>query len=219
MLELDEMKQKWAEHDRKLEETIRLNRQLLSATNLNGARSALQRLTLFVGVEAIVWLAIVVALGKFIYEHASVLKFALAGAASDVFAIGMFAAAVAQIGSIRQIDYAQPVAAIQRQMERLRVLRIRTVQRGLLAGTVVWAPFLIVVSNAFWGVTDFSAAWLWANVAFGLALIPLAIWASTKFADRMGAAAFVQQLMRDIAGRNLNAAATFLATISQFEAE
>src|ERR1039457_2027555 len=31
MMELDELKQKWAEHDRKLEVNIRLTRQLLSA--------------------------------------------------------------------------------------------------------------------------------------------------------------------------------------------
>ena len=44
MMELDELKQKWAEHDRKLEVNIRLTRQLLSATKMNRARSALQRL-------------------------------------------------------------------------------------------------------------------------------------------------------------------------------
>jgi hypothetical protein len=76
MLDLDEMKKQWAEHDRKLDESIRLNRQLLSTTNLNGARSAMQRMAAFLGLEAAVQLAVVVALGSFIYEHIAMMRFA-----------------------------------------------------------------------------------------------------------------------------------------------
>ena len=219
MLDLDEMKQKWAEQDRKLKESIRLNQQLLSAVNLNGARSALQRLKVFLSLGAVVWLAIVVALGNFLCEYVGMLRLALPAIALDLFAIGMLAATVGQIAAIQQIDYGQPVATMQKQLEKLRVLRIRTVQWGLLGGTVVWAPFLIVVSKVLLGLEGFSAAWLWANVIFGLALIPLAIWLSKKFGDRMGQFPFIQQLMKDIAGRNLNAAAAFLTTVSEFEHE
>ena len=57
MMELDELKQKWAEHDRKLEVNIRLTRQLLSATKMNRARSALRRLAVFLALESAVALA------------------------------------------------------------------------------------------------------------------------------------------------------------------
>jgi hypothetical protein len=219
MLDLDEMKQTWAVQDRKLEESIRLNKRLLTAAHLNGARSALQHLTFFLSLGAVVWLAIVVALGNFIYEHVTVVRLALPAVASDLFAIGMFGATVAQIAGLQRIDYGKPVATIQRQLESLRVLRIRTVQWGLSAGTVVWAPFLIVASKAFLGVEGFSVPWLWTNLVFGLSLIPLAIWLSKIFGDRMGQFPFVQRLMNDIAGRNLNEAIGFLAAVSEFEHE
>lgn len=219
MLDLDEMKQKWAEHDRKLDESIRLNRQLLSEKHLDGARSALQRLAALLALGAIVWFAIAVALGSFIYEHISTLRFALPAAALDLFAIGMFVATIRQIAAVQQIDYSRPIAAIQKQLETLRVLRIRITQGALLAGAVVWAPFVIVVSKAIFGANTYDAAWLWANVLFGLSLIPLAIWLSKRFGDRVGQSPFIQRLMRDIAGRNLNAATDFLARLSQFELE
>jgi hypothetical protein len=223
MMELDEMKQMWTEHDRKLDESIRLNKQLLTAANLDGARSALQRLMFFLSLGAVIWLAIVVALGNFIHEHVTTLRLALPAVASDLFAIGMLAATVAQLACIRQIDYGKPVTTIQRQLGRLRVLRIRTVQWGLLAGTVVWAPFLIVISKAFLGVRDFSApwfwTWFWANVTFGLSLIPLALWLSKRFGDRMERFPFVHRLMDDIAGRSLNEASDFLGAVTAFERE
>jgi hypothetical protein len=223
MMDLDDMKQIWTEHDRKLDESIRLNKQLLTAANLNRARTTLQRLTFFLSLGAVVWLAIVVALGNFVHEHVAALRLALPAVASDLFAIGMLVATIAQIARIRQIDYGKPVATIQRQLGRLRVLRIRIVQWGLLAGTVVWAPFLIVVSEAFFGVKDFSApwfwTWFWANVAFGLSLIPLALWLSKRFGDRMERFPFVRRLMDDIAGRSLNKATNFLGAVTAFERE
>jgi hypothetical protein len=222
MMDLDEMKQMWTEYDRKLDESIRLNKHLLTAANLNGARSALQRLTLFLSLGAVVWLAIVVELGSFIYEHVTVWRLTVPAVASDLFAIGMLGARVAQIARIRQIDYGKPVATIQRELGSLRVLRIRIVQWGLLAGTVVWAPFLIVLSTAFFGVKDFSApfwTWFWANVTLGLLLIPLALWLSKRFADRMERFPFVKRLMDDIAGRSLNQATNFLGAVTAFERE
>ena len=69
------------------------------------------------------------------------------------------------------------------------------------------------------GMDIYEAAWLWSNVAFGLALIPLAIWLSKKFGDRIGRFPMIQRFMKDLAGYNLNAAADFLATLSEFEKE
>jgi hypothetical protein len=223
MMELDEMKQMWAEQDRKLDENIRLNKRLLTAGNLDGVKTALQRLTFFLSCGAVVWLAIVVGLGSFIHGHIGTLRLALPAVASDIFAIGMLAATIAQIARVRQIDYAKPVAVIQRQIGDLRVLRIRIVQWGLLAGTVVWAPFVIVVFNAAFGVEPSNApwfwTWFWANVAFGLSLIPLALWFSKKFGDRMKQFPFVQRLMDDIAGRSLSEATNFLAGVEAFRRE
>jgi hypothetical protein len=163
------------------------------------------------------------ALGNFIFEHVAVWRLALPAVASDLFAIGMLVARIVQIARIQQIDYGKPVATIQKQVGRLRMLRIRIVQCELLAGIVAWAPFLIVVLAAFFGVKDFSApglwAWFWVNVAFGLLLIPLAVWLSEKFADRMQRVPFVQRLMDDIAGRSLTDAANFLSAVTAFEHE
>jgi len=217
MFDLDDMKQVWAEHDRKLDESIRLNRQLLSRENLSGARSELQRLAVLLGMEAAGWFLIMLLLGNFIYENIGAIRLASAAAALDVYAIGMFAALIRQMAAIRQIDYDGPVTAIQKQVGALRVLRIRTTQRALLAGTVVWAPFAIVICNVLFGIESYNLAWLGANVVFGLSLIPLAIWVSKRFSDRMDNSRFIQQLMNDIAGYNLNAAEGFLIRLSEFE--
>jgi hypothetical protein len=219
MFDLDEMKEVWRAHDMKLDQSIRLNRELLNSATLSKARSATQRMSWALGFEAVMWLAMIVSLGSFISHHVAVLRLSLSAAALDVYAIAMLAATIRQIVALRKIDYSRPVTAIQKHLEMLRVLRIRITQRALLGGTVVWAPFLIVAARAFLGLDIVNSLWLWVNVAFGLCLIPLAVWLSKVFGERMGRFPFIQRVMNDLAGRNLNAASEFISKLSGFEAE
>jgi hypothetical protein len=219
MFDLDEMKKLWIAQDKRLEESILLNRELLSSANLKKARSALQRMALLLSLEAVAWFAIVGFLGSFIYHHIGTLRLSLSGLALDVYAIAMLAATVRQIVGIREIEYGRPIAALQKQMEMLRVLRIRITQWALLGGTIVWAPFVIVTGKAFLGVDVDNAPWLWANVAFALCLIPLALRLSKAFGERMGRFPWIRRVMNDLAGRNSKAAADFLGKLSQFDAD
>jgi hypothetical protein len=219
MLDLDEMKEKWAELDRKLDVNIRLNRQLLNATKLNQTRSSMKRLAMYLGVELAMWVVIIGALGNFIYEHFSQPQFVVAAIALDVYSIGMVILLGRQIATALQIDYGKPIATIQRQIEALRVLRIRNTQWAVLAGLVVWVAFMIVIFEAVFGLNIYEPAWVWSNVAFGVALIPLAIWVSKKFGDQMDRSPIIQGIMRSLAGYNLNAALLFLATVAAFEKE
>jgi hypothetical protein len=222
MVEMDDLRKTWAEYDRKLDTNIRLSRQLLVATNLNRVRSPLRRLAFFLGVESVIQFAVVVALGSFIYENMATPRFALAGATLDVFAIAILIAMIRQIASALQIDYDKPIAVIQKQLGKLRVLRIRYIQGIFPVATLVWTPLLIVALKGFWGLDAyrlFGTAYLVANVLVGVAIIPLAIWLSKKFGDRMGRSPMIQRFMRDLAGYNLNAATGSLATLAKFEEE
>lgn len=222
MVNLDEVEAKWAEHDRKLDANLRLSRLLLSAPTLKRARSALQRLIAFVAIEALATMAGAIALGNFIYENLGAARFVLPAIALDVMAIAMLASLIRQIMTATQIDYGQPIATIQKQLEVLRMMRIRYVQRTLLAGMIAWVLLLIVATKGFLGLDVYqlvSGAWLVANLLFGVGVIVAALWLSRKYSDRMGRYPVLQWLMKTFAGYNLKAAADFLATLSEFEKE
>jgi hypothetical protein len=222
MMELDELKQKWAEHDRKLEVNIRLTRQLLSATKMNRARSALQRLAVFLALESVIALAVIIVLGSFIGDHIAMVRFAIPAAAMDLFEIATLIVLVQQIRLALYIDYSKPVAVIQKQLDSLRLLHIRHFQWTLLLAPLLWTPLLIVALEGFLRVDAYKTlgtAYLLANLLVGLAIIPLAILLSKKFSDRMDRSPKIQWLMKELAGYNLNAASGFLATLSEFEEE
>ena len=220
MMELDELKQKWAEHDRKLEVNIHLTRQLLSATRMNRVRSPLQRLAVFLALESVIALAVIIVLGSFIGDHIAMVRFAVPAAALDLFEIATIIVLIQQIRLALYIDYSKPVAAIQKQLESLRMLHIRHFQWTLLLAPLLWTPLLIVALEGLLRIDAYKtlgAAYLLANLLFGLAIIPLAIWLSKKFGDRMDRSPKIQWVMKELAGYSLNAASDFLATLSEFE--
>jgi hypothetical protein len=219
-MDLDELKEKWIDYDRKLDESLRLNRQLLKGMKLSRVRSALQRLATLLALESGLWLAGIVALGLFISRHIAIMRFALPAAVLDLFAIANFAALIAQIASALRIDYDRPIAEIQKQLEALRVLRIRYIQGSVVGGFVVWVPFVVVVFKGFFGLDAyrlFNTAWLITNVLVGLAVLALAIWLSKKFSERMSRYPGIQRFMRNLAGHNIKTANEFLAKLSEFK--
>ena len=62
----------------------------------------------------------------------------------------------------------------------------------------------------------FGAAFLVANLLFGLLVIPLAVWISKRSEARMKGSPLVQSLMRT-SRASLTSAAAFLSSISDFE--
>jgi hypothetical protein len=219
-MELDELKEKWAEHDRKLDRSIRLNQQLMRETYTRRAKSALWRLAAMLAIGSITMLVIIVSLGVFIAQNRSMPKFTIPAILLDVAAIAALAALNAQIGLALKIDYNQPIAAIQRRLETLRRFRIRYSQAICLTMALTWAPIFIVAMKGFFGADVyrlFGTTWIVTNVAFGLAVLALGIWLSKKYGPRMTTSPFGQQFLKDIAGYNLNAASRFLATLAEFE--
>jgi len=219
-MDLDELKEKWINYDRKLDENLRLNRRLLQGMKLPRAKSALQRLAIGLSLESVLWLVPIVVLGQFIYKNITMLRFALPAAFLDLYAIANCAVLIAQIASALQIDYDKPIAVIQKQIEALRVLRIRYIQGTVVGGFIVWVPFVIVVLKMFLGIDAyriFGTAWLLGNVLFGLVPIALAIWISKKLCRTTGRYPRIQRFMNDLAGYNINAARRTIAALSEFE--
>ena len=222
MLNLDDLQQRWVAYDGKLDASIRLNRQLLIASGLDKVRSPLTRLTWSLVAESVIQLAVVMALGAFIFDNIATARFALAGAALDVFAVAIAIAGIWMIVMVRRVDYRQPIAGIQIQLERLRIFSIRYTQLVFLIAPLAWVPLMIVAFRGFWGIDAyrvFGPATLVAQLLFGAAVIPLGLWLAKRFSGRMTRSPMMQRVMNDIAGYNLNAATNNLATLAEFAEE
>jgi hypothetical protein len=194
-----------------------LNRLLLGEVKMSRVRSPLQRFAWMAGIGAAFELVGIVLLGQFLAAHWDEPRFFGPALLLHGWLIAMFASAVRQVILVRGIDYEQPIAGIQRQLEELRVLRVRTAQWGMLTGQLVWwAPWIVVAMKGFWGLDAyaiFGYQYVLANVAFGLAVIPLVVWVARRWGGELRGWPVVEGLARDLAGREVMEAREFLATI------
>jgi hypothetical protein len=221
-MEIDEMKAAWADLDRKLEASLRLNRKLMTATALGRVRSALERLSLALALEGLIWLILAVIIGRFIAAHFNEPRFALSAALLDAYAIGNLIAVIRQIVTANRIDHAQPIAAIQRQFEELRVQRIRAVQWSILIGFLAWTPFVVVILKACLDLDAFTILngyWLLSNLIFSIVVVWIAISVTRRFSPKLSSQPTSQNLMNLLVGSNMQSAARHLAEIAAFEEE
>ena len=218
-MNIEEMQKTWTEMDAKLERSLRLVQQLLAENRLKGTRSALGRLRLSLSVEAAMWLVLAVWLGEFIYNHFGTPHMSAAAIATDAFVIVSLAANIRQIVMAAHVDYAQPVTAIQTEIEKLRMLRVRYISGAVLFGFILWAPAAIVAAHTLFDADLyelFGPAWFWSNIAFGMAAAGLVFWAAKRFGARLSTSSFARRVADALAGTSLKKAADSLAAIREF---
>jgi hypothetical protein len=205
---LDELRDRLAEVERKTQTPV--------AQMAAGATDALRQLRRAIGLEIALNAAVLVLLGGFAAGHRAV-RFALPAAVLGAAAVALVAAGARQLVGLANVDLASPVAGAQRRLERLRVERIATVKWTLIAAPLLWTPLAIVLLAAI-GVDAWvtpGPAWLAANLAFGLAAIPLLLAAARRLGR--SSSPLVRRLADDLAGRSLARARAFLAALDEVD--
>jgi hypothetical protein len=220
-MENDELKTLWADRNRELEASMRLNTALLQQWNLRAVDTSLKRMARGLAFELILNLGAIVLLGAFIAAHVREPQFLVPAIALDIYAIALVIAGGRQLAAIGAIDYDEPVVAIQKRLEALRVGRIRSTLATLLFAPLMWVPLLVVGARGLFGIDVYAAGplWLAANLFFGLAVIPIAIAFASRYGAQIAQHTAMRGLADTIAGRSLAAALASLDSIRRFEQE
>lgn len=112
MTTLDELKAAWEAHDRKLDQSVRLNRETLRREKLNDLRYPLRRLKIGLSVEIAVAVATLIVIGAFLARHLTEARFAWAAGLLDAWLILCVATSIRQLAQANRIEYDKPVTTI-----------------------------------------------------------------------------------------------------------
>ena len=219
-MELDEVKNLWAQSSGKVEASMRLNVLLLQQLNLNKTATLLGRIQRGLIFELVISVIAVGALAYFGYQHLREPQFLIPAALLYIYALIYLIAVARQLTQVAGVDYDEPVVAIQKRLEELRVARIRTTLFALLFAPLMWLPILIVGTFVLFGANVYEYAdpgWLAANALFGLAVIPLAMLVARRYGPRLEASTTMRRLADAIAGQTLSDARASLDSIRRFE--
>ena len=221
-MELEEMKNSWKAQTDAVGALRAVNAQLLRMLEADRTQSALRRwgrvptYELVAGIVAQLWLV------RFATQHLGAPAVAVSAAVLAVAALIGIIVAARQLVMLAEIDFSAPVASVQERLERLQRLRIRNTRWTLLLAPLLWAPLSVVFVQAVFGVDlvrSGGGAWAMANLAFGLACIPVGLWALRRAAARWGQSRFWQQLRDDVGGRTLARARRSLDELAAFQRE
>jgi uncharacterized membrane protein HdeD (DUF308 family) len=167
-----------------------------------------------------VYIAMLVLLGHFLGTHANQPALFVTALIIAIWLIATGVAQVRQQQALRNLDFGLPVLELQARLESLRIARIRAFNIALLTGQIVWwIPLVVVVAGAI-GVNLFLsprfrsyAAW---NLAFGVAVIPLAIGLSRRYGERLSRSSIGRRIADSIAGRDIAVAREVVEKLRRF---
>ncbi len=145
----EEMKATWQHLNQRLEQQESFSRRLIRDGQMGRARDGLRPLFWGQAVQIVFGIALVVLGVSCWVENYSIWHRLIAGLVIHVYGVLAITLASVTVFKIKGIDYAAPVATIQKQLTGLRCFYVRC---GLFAGMawwLLWIPFFVVLGLDF----------------------------------------------------------------------
>jgi len=221
-MQLDDLREAWAAHGAALERSLAIDERLLREVLLRKVRLGLSPGVLWRAVEVALGVASVSVIVPVLLAHLAEPRYLGVGGALAVYAVGLTALSAHLLVRRLRLDYDGPVTAIQREVERLKLLEYRALKWSVLGGVVLWLPAPLVLFEALTGVAALARVelpWLAANLLFGLVVLALGQAWSRKYVERSDLSPFARRLVDALSGRQLRRAADHLAELARFTGE
>lgn len=217
-MELDELKQTWSEHARKLDRILNLNLQGLKTAQLDRTRSALGRFQAFRLRETAVGIVLLVLLGSYIAGRISVPTLAIPAVVVALSFLLPVIANIRQLILLGKISYADPVTTIQRKLEEIKLHYLRSFLFPVLMLPLYMAYVAVAFDLSFGiDILAFSkAAFLWANLAVSLIFVAPAVWVLRNLSFKNTENPIIRTLVHGNGGKQMVAALEFLKDLQEF---
>ena len=224
-LTLDDLKTEWMARDGQLETQLRMNTLLLRDTLLQKHSGKLGRPTAGNVLQILFSIPFLAFFGWFIARHIDQPTFLVPAVLLQIWTVVMLALTMHQRSQLRGLDYGRPVLELQSQIEQIKIARLNTFKWAFLTGQLLWwIPFVLVLFKGLLGVnltttSAFMPTFIACNIAFGVAFIPFALWASKQLAGSLGGSPRLQKFTDKIAGSDVVVARAFLGKLVRFGRE
>lgn len=221
-MQLDDLKQAWAMHGAMLERSLVIDERLLREVLVRKVRIALAPYVLWRTLEVAFGVAMLSIVVPVVAGHVAEPRYAVVAGALAAFIGGITALCAYLLTKSLTLDYGGPVTAIQREIERIRLVEYHAFKWAVLAGVVAWLPGALILFEALTGVDALARvdlAYLVGNLVFGFAVLGLGHVLSRRYVERPDLSPTARRLVDALSGRPLRSAATHLAELARFERE
>lgn len=217
MNELDNLKHLWQEQEQKLEQSMALNLSLFRETKLDKAQNQMVGLTWISSLTAAFYIAALWYFVFFAFHNLDNWHFVLTGGILAAWSGAIALGAILQLKSILTLDYAKPVAELQKQLQEIKFTIIRFFRLALMI-----IPFYLVFPEVIFKVlfnVDFITQMdpLWV-ILQPVVLLPLTIWIYTKLSPKNAEKKWMNWLLQGN-GSQIKSAQNFIQEINQLQTD
>ncbi len=221
-MQLDDLKDAWAAHGAMLERTLAINERLLREVMLRKVRLALVPYVLWRALEVAIGVATLLVVMPILVAHVAEPRYVAVAGALAVFTAGITALCAYLLVNSLQLDYGGPVTAMQRDVQRIRLVEYRALKWAVLGGVVVWLPAALVLLEGLTGVDVIARVdlhWLVGNLLVGFAILAVGQVLSRKHVESPDLKPWARRLVDALSGRGLRSAVGHLEELATFERE
>lgn len=221
-MQLDDLKAVWSAHGAALERSLAIDERLLRETLLRKVRFRLAPYVLCRALEVALGVAVLLAIVPVLGAHLAEPRYLVVAGTLFVFTLRLTALCATLLVASLRLDYGGPVTALQRDVERVKLVEYRAFKWALLGCTALWLPGPLVLFEAATGrdaLARVDLAWLAANVALGLALLAVGLVLSQRYVERRDLGPRARRIAAALSGYGLRKAAAHLEELARFERE
>ncbi|MGH1365154.1 MAG: hypothetical protein ACRBF0_16455 [Calditrichia bacterium] len=217
-MDLDNLKQAWQKQEKQLQNSWKLNLELLRTINLDKAKSRMDSLTRITAITLVFYLGSALLFAFFAVQNIGKMQFVLSGGLLAFWASLIASGSMRQLGLIAQIDYSEPIPVLQKKLETLKLVILRYLRLGVwilpfyMAFVVIGFKVLLGIDIIAFGDTK----WLIVQAMLSIAFIPLTIWLYKKLSPENINKEWVNTLLKG-AGSQISDALECIKKIEQFE--
>jgi len=219
-MQLDDMKQTWTGHGANFERSLAINECLLREMLLRKVRSAFVPFQVMRLLELAFGIATIVAAMTVLSNHFTDPRYLMIAGGLSVIA-GYVTGLCAYLWyETATIDYADPVTALQRHIERIRLAEYRAFKWALLLGIIAWLPIALILFEALTGIDALARvnlAWLIGNVLFGFLCLGIGQVLSRRYVERTELTPWGRRLVETLSGHAVRSATQHLTELAQFD--
>ncbi len=220
MMELAEIKNIWQAYEKKLDRNYQLNLELLKRTNLDKSKSKIRKLTWMTGITLAFYIVVTFCLVVFTIANISSPGIAISSGVLALWTLLICIAAVHELELISQMDYAAPVAELQKRLSHLRLVIIRYLRLGVWIFPL-YMVFVVMFFKIIFGIDIMANAdtgWLLGQIPVILLFVAGAIWAHRKLSPKNAEKPWMNKLLSGN-GSQITEALALLKEIEKFEEE
>ncbi len=178
-MELDELKGVWAQYDKKLSDSLRLNEELLKKSVLDKSNREMKTPLNYEIGTAIITCILSLFLGVSTYRFASEIKFLIPGLIATILTLSGFISSVKKVNALTGIDYYNSsVVELQRSINRIKQKAILSRKAEYYLFPLYTISFAPIFVKAVYNIDIYSKSQIFF-MGLILALIiyyPLAFW-------------------------------------------